>query len=517
MRKRSIGIMLCMVFFVMGLVSCKSAAVRKENSVETDKLSSGQSAQPSQASASEAGKKKEGPMLSDQWQLAPGYGICERGEPALYVMDPDASRVRTDEEGVSARLLSAVYQDHVLSVKIETEDHTVTLIPQEKAETAGREDSYFCIDSEEQVYGRSAFRDKVKREENEKREEKKRAGETGRETERIYGAGIPDSGFTFDRIRENSNYGNRDKDKYYILTVSEKIISGKRFSVDEPEGIYKLYLKGFEHPLEIAFKRAPSYDSLDDVAGIVSHEGFYGWAQGSVEEKGLRLRTSTYSRDGYRIGFRRGRLMYTLSDGKTVEAIPVPGIAFSPEIEELSGIQPKSSQETMYNIPEGSLVKEASLYAERPVIISPEIADVIEIPIPEESGPMDEVIEFRDCRISMRGIKRLDELYEYGTNPDGGPIMKHMAYIDVSVEIKDEDKNLYYVSCIQPEADASDIPENSFSRVYAIPDIKGADPENTGELVGIKALYDEGDSVIRLQLSNPGYWWNQEFVLPVQM
>ena len=40
---------------------------------------------------------------------------------------------------------------------------------------------------------------------------------------------------------------------------------------------------------------------------------------------------------------------------------------------------------------------------------------------------------------------------------------------------------------------------------------------NAGELAGFKALYEEGESVIRLQLQRPTYGWNQEFVLPVQM
>lgn len=48
-------------------------------------------------------------------------------------------------------------------------------------------------------------------------------------------------------------------------------------------------------------------------------------------------------------------------------------------------------------------------------------------------------------------------------------------------------------------------------------DMEGADEDNAGELAGIKALYDEGESVVRLQLCSPSYWWNQEFVLPVQM
>ena len=75
---------------------------------------------------------EDGLMTADQWQMVPGYGICKRGEPVLYVLDMDASQMKTDEKGVSARLLSAVFQDNVISVRVKFKDDTVTLIPDEK-------------------------------------------------------------------------------------------------------------------------------------------------------------------------------------------------------------------------------------------------------------------------------------------------------------------------------------------------------------------------------------------------
>ena len=44
----------------------------------------------------------------------------------------NASQMKTDEKGVSARLLSAVFQDNVISVRVKFKDDTVTLIPDEK-------------------------------------------------------------------------------------------------------------------------------------------------------------------------------------------------------------------------------------------------------------------------------------------------------------------------------------------------------------------------------------------------
>ena len=94
---------------------------------------------------------------------------------------------------------------------------------------------------------------------------------------------------------------------------------------------------------------------------------FMGWQRGIVEEDGLRLTTYTYSEDGYRIGFSRGKLMATLSDGRTTELVPVPGEQLTTSLDQLSGIRPRSIQETLYRRPEGAVVTEASLHAEKPV------------------------------------------------------------------------------------------------------------------------------------------------------
>ena len=106
---------------------------------------------------------------------------------------------------------------------------------------------------------------------------------------------------------------------------------------------------------------------------MVNHEGFYGMAEGIVEEDGLRLTTYTYSEDGYRIGLQPRK-----TDGYTVRRKDcrtgpcAGGTADHIPWTQLSGIQPRSIQETLYRIPEGVVVTEASLHAEKPVVISPE-------------------------------------------------------------------------------------------------------------------------------------------------
>ena len=134
------GLATCLVLMAVSLAACQSAdsgtggqkeniaavreqdgagqtnqenqAAKEENARDTG-TTRGQEAVP-ESSDMEAGQERaaaeqgeDGLMTADQWQMVPGYGICKRGEPVLYVLDMDASQMKTDEKGVSARLLSA--------------------------------------------------------------------------------------------------------------------------------------------------------------------------------------------------------------------------------------------------------------------------------------------------------------------------------------------------------------------------------------------------------------------------
>lgn len=188
----------CLVFMAVSLAACQSAdsgtgqqkentaavreqdgaghtnqknyAAKGENARDTG-TTQGQEAVPDMEAVQEtaaAEQGEDGLMTADQWQMVPGYGICKKGEPVLYVLDMDASQMKTDEKGVSARLLSAVFQDNVISVRVKVKDDTVTLIPDEKVKEILKQeeenrkkqdqgisvqwdDSYFCIDSEKNI------------------------------------------------------------------------------------------------------------------------------------------------------------------------------------------------------------------------------------------------------------------------------------------------------------------------------------------------------------------------------
>ena len=241
-----LGLAACLLFMAVGLAACQSAASgtgeQKESSADVrgqggtgqkdreNGAPEGENVQEAEASqrqrdapgtpamgdgqeAAKAEKGADGPGTVDRWQMVPEYGICKKGEPALYVLDMDASQMKTDADGVSARLLSAVYQDNVISVRVKLRDDTVTLIPDEKVKEILKQeeekqkkqeqgiytiwdDSYFCIDSDKNIYGHSAFRDRM-------RAEKKAQKEEGARTvtfDRINGKGMTGLGFALSLI-----------------------------------------------------------------------------------------------------------------------------------------------------------------------------------------------------------------------------------------------------------------------------------------------------------------------------
>lgn len=108
----------------------------------------------------------------------------------------------------------------------------------------------------------------------------------------------------------------------------------------------------------------------------------------------------------------------------TAELVPVLGEQLTTSLDQLSGIQPRSIQETLYRIPEGVVVTEASLHAEKPVVISPEQGSVLEIPI-TGSGSLGRGGGVQGLQIYLTGISPIDELYEYGTDDNGNPLQAY--------------------------------------------------------------------------------------------
>ena len=104
-------------------------------------------------------------------QLANPYGIFRKGQPPVYLLKEKPPAIETD--GAKAWLESAVYFGGNLHFVVKIEDYSITVIPEDEVsellekekeheilqhEGAGapRDLSYFPIDEEQGIYGRSA-------------------------------------------------------------------------------------------------------------------------------------------------------------------------------------------------------------------------------------------------------------------------------------------------------------------------------------------------------------------------
>lgn len=127
------GLAACLLFMAVGLAACQSAASgtgeQKESSADVrgqggtgqkdreNGAPEGENVQEAEESqrqrdapgtpamgdgqeTAKAEKGADGPGTVDRWQMVPEYGICKKGEPALYVLDMDASQMKTDADGV---------------------------------------------------------------------------------------------------------------------------------------------------------------------------------------------------------------------------------------------------------------------------------------------------------------------------------------------------------------------------------------------------------------------------------
>lgn len=158
-----------MFWLCLGITFCLTAcqnAGQPETEVTVDfSALEGETAAPE----GEKDEEEEAPVAAG-WQLAPGYGICGPNQPAVYGLSPEIGVPVEKTEGADAELVSAFYQDGYMNVRIKVRDYSVTQIPDEEVNQKLQDgngkpewdNSYFCLDEEKQIYGRSAFLNKIR-------------------------------------------------------------------------------------------------------------------------------------------------------------------------------------------------------------------------------------------------------------------------------------------------------------------------------------------------------------------
>lgn len=506
------------------MTACTDKKTENQAIPESNVSVSQTAANPSSVQSEETPVKTEEDIQTvAAYQFVPDYGICEKGNAPIYVMDPQSHPV-VKEDDAEIELLSAVYQNGTMLAKFRTKDYSAVQIPEEEAqvlletekenqkkqeqgEAVEWDDTYITIDSEKGILVRSPFAQRVK-EENERRNTSKE-----KRTKCVYGGGIPEVGYSFTKSTSSSDYDNY-LEKGYITTVSEHCMEDKVFEVPSPTGVYEIKMPGFTETLTFEFVPAIQIPSLEDLKGYTSHSSAGIYAVGSSENEGMELQYYTYSNQNERIYPDTNQCILE-KDGNVYERIYHndywDGSHYS-----ITGIgKGRQGDKLLFQVPEEERTGDFTLKIPRVRIISQELSDAIEIQIPDGEADSGQKIEFADSTITISKVKRMEEPVYYG-NINGEDVSKPAVYLTLKSEMKTAERSFLQMSGIQPDSKHSE--EASPYISYMVPDLdESGESYPYSKLIGFYAFYEEGDKTVQVQFRNPSYLLDEEFELPIDM
>lgn len=473
------------------------------------------STQPVQEPASGSGQAMQtepdySPVIVDGYQFVEGLGISAPGQPAFYQMDL-SSPAEVKNKYASARLVNAVYQDQTVSVRIILKDYSVKKLSDEEAGKVieKEDDGYFCIDSQQQIYGRSEFRDlqRMTGEANDRR------GESAL----IYGHGIADVGFSFN----SGHYENSDaaylEDGFYATTMTLTRREA-RFLTKEPEGVYALKLFGFEQPFRFEFSRVPEYNTLSEIPGIYEWDGNYSLVTGRRKDQQMSVMNHIYPKEGYRISLYSEKLSLAGKDREAdLNAMTYPLTSYSLPVEYFSGIQSRGVQERVYDVAGWTDITSAKLVCTGISMTTDEASEELILTIPETEETLDEQIVFADGALSLTKIERIDEQIT-GADENGEEITVPAVYVTVR---QDDTADKRQIRSLIALCGKDAIQNGPFHEQYNIrygtryPETESDGRLGRWSILGYKIPYRDGDTQVPVVFQGPSYDWDETFVFPV--
>lgn len=467
------------------------------------------------------------PVIAEGYQFVEGLGIIAPGEPAFYQMDL-SSPLEIKNKFASARLVNAVYQDKKVSVHIILKDYTVRRLSQEeeqqviekerqneerslRGETVRPDDSYFCIDQEKQIYGRSKFQDLQKQilEAN---------GRRGKPAI-LYGHGIADVGFSF-----YSSYYEYSGDAYlddgFYATIMTLIRDRGNFLMKEPEGVYELKLVGFEEPFRFKFSRVPEYDALNEIPGIQEWDGNYVLATGRRLDQQLSVLCHIYPKDGNKIYLTGTELSMTVEDGEdNPEWLVNPLTSYSMPATSFPGIKNGDVLERTFDVAGRIDIVSPKLICRNISVWSDEESEMLTLPIPERREALEERVAFEKGTLLLTRIEKTEETIT-GVDEHGEEITVPSVYLTVEQETQEKKHHIRtLVALCGGDAIKNGPLDEQYRFRYGAryPEMESGGNPGDWNILGYLLPYREGDTEISVVFWEPSYQWEETLVFPVKM
>ena len=186
------------------------------------------------------------------YQFAPGFGIIAQSPYPVYVLE-DENGYAVSKDGVKVELVRGMMQDNALIAELRILDYRKV----SRGDDRGADSWIYDI--------------------------------------RCFGPGIPDTGYTAERMGTHSE--NRDTgDSGYRETLAEFCTVSKKIDTEKGLDGYYFQIGGLDEKLDFSWTQAKGYEQIQDMEGAVTHKGRWMLTRAvPAGEKGLAVELYAFS------------------------------------------------------------------------------------------------------------------------------------------------------------------------------------------------------------------------------
>lgn len=440
------------------------------------------------------------PDVVPLYQFVKGQGIIRSSAP-VFVLDADTPPQLTENDA-TAKLLSVIWRKQELYAEFKIEDCSAEST--DAAQESLAEDEYITVDKNIRIPMHGY-----------------RKNEWGSAEDLVFnGPGIPEDICRPKNVTQSYSdhlLGEHGYIRYFICGLFET----KPLDLQTDLTGYSFRIPEFNTPLEFSMKPAPGYDSLEALAagqgGMDTHDGYSILATATAVEDGILIDLYTYNEKekimAVQITSPKENVPVLSQGGKTYPTksiAPYAGVADYYRMDEV--VPGTQNLQFLYDVPAAE--QNASFTLTVPAVILPaaESSGHITLDIPEDSAELDMDIPFQDGTLRLQKITRMKKPREYRDMDQLGNVVsveKPAVYLELSAQTSSEEKEIKNILCRRKADDAVWYTEKEWESQQ----IEFDEEQN---IKGAYVFFEEGDTEITILFSNPWYYWNQPFVIPLK-
>lgn len=463
------------------------------------------------------------PGIADGFQFVRGLGICRPDFSVIYMLD-QPEKAELANEYANVRLTDVFYQDNMTVVKLVLEDTSISVIPadevelllenernnqekEERGETVIWDDSYFCIDMDEKIYGRSGLWEALNHDD---------PGGLSRLVEARLSPAGTESGYGFSSQATNMQYKEYE-DGWHGIVTAEMRLTEVPFTKGELAGSFELKLNGFEEPFSFCLKAAEQVTALNELPGWTETEAFSSISIGTYENQKLTVSWYPVWEDGYLVSPVIAEASYHTAENSEEKSCPLyfdSGSSFPVSL--FAGMYPSGMRLLSCQIPEKGEIRDVKLVLKKLSVATEEKSGIYQIPVPDTTEKLDLNVEFQDGTLYLTEVERmLDEIKTWDEN--GNVILKPGIRLSARCEAKTEGLHMGIVYGYKAEylGEKGEIDRYGRGPVFPVFDTTEK-PWYECEVKAFQVPYEPDEKAAEILFWNPGYFTEEAYVLPVE-